>query len=169
MYKYEIMEHKSVKPEIIAFVMSIFAFIGPTGIYTQVDQGGESTTFLMGIYYLIVIGSSVPSNGGGSSPIPSPFIFFNPLIIFRLIFVYFLYWYYQERTTKLSIAVSGFIAELILILMNLSSLFSRAQLYIPLAILLPIGLILVLIIQPDKLSGPWGEPEEPNDWFRELS
>ena len=160
-------EKKSYKPEIVSFLMLIFACFGPTGIATSKYPEGGSTTFLLGMTWMIAIGSSVPSNGGGA-PMPSPLSLLHPVSLFRLLFVYFLYRFYQDRTTRLSILVSGFIAELVLLLMNLSSIFSITQLYIPLTILLPIGLILVFTFPPDRIPGPWSDVSESDDWFREL-
>lgn len=167
-------KENSTKQRTIAItaISLVVALFSPAGLDLIDHPYGEFAAILIGAFWEIFIGSPIPIDGGEMVPPtfnPAGGILAIPLITLRLLFVLQIYRAYNGQTSRRSAILWGVLSELYLVILNLPSYItaistlSIAGLYLPLPILLAVGVFLVWIFPPFVPSTPWevsGEVEK---------
>jgi hypothetical protein len=164
---------KSEKQKAIAVTVTtlLVALFSPVGIILISHPYGDFTAHLVGVFWTVFIGSSIPIDGGGMVPPtvdPTAGIIVIPMIVLRLLFVFQLYRVYNGQTSRGAALVVGIFSELFLVIINVlkaSPTFSLGTLYIPLPILLLVGALLFWRFPPFVPSTPWETSEKSNRIF----
>ncbi len=164
---------KSEKQKTIAVTVTslLVALFSPVGISVISHPEGDFAGYLIGVFWTIFIGSSIPIDGGGMVPPtvdPTAGIIVVPLIALRLLFVLQLYRLYNGQTSRGAAVIVGIFSEFFLVIINVlksSPTFSIGSLYIPLPILLLVGALLIWRFPPFVPSTPWEKSEESDRIF----
>ena len=91
-----------------------------------------------------------------------------PLIAIRLLFVLQLYRAYDGQTSRRAAVIVGIVSEFFLVFINVlrsSPTFSTTGFYIPIPILLVVGVLLLWRYPPFMPATPWDTPGESDRVF----
>jgi uncharacterized protein with PQ loop repeat len=164
-------EIKNHKAEVIGVIMAIITLLAPAQLVLLQHPEGEFATFLMGMLWMIFIGSPIPTDGGGSSLPPTSNVYSLlgniPGAILKFIFVFQMYRFYQGHSSKKFTLILGVVSELLPILLFLPTALASNQIFIPIPLLLLIGLILIFLSPPVVKIGAWESLDESKDWYSE--
>jgi hypothetical protein len=161
-------KQKAITVTVISLIVALFS---PVGINLISQPYGDFAAYLVGVFWTIFIGSSIPIDGGGMVPPtvdPTAGIIVLPLIALRLLFVLQLYRLYNGQTSRGAAVIVGVLSELFLVIINVlrsSPTFSIGGLYIPLPILLLVGALLFWRFPPFVPSTPWETSGESDRIF----
>ena len=154
-------KQKAITVTVISLIVALFS---PVGINLISHPYGDFAAHLIGVFWTVFIGSSIPIDGGGMVPPtlnPIASILVLPLIALRLLFVLQLYRVYNGQTSRRAAVIVGIVSELFLVITNLlrsSPTFSTGGFYIPIPILLLVGGLLLWRFPPFVPSTPWETP-----------
>ncbi|MHA3963192.1 MAG: hypothetical protein AM325_006595 [Candidatus Thorarchaeota archaeon SMTZ1-45] len=166
MSEYDSSNYQKRKTRVVA-VSLIIALFAPVGITLISHPYGAFAANLIGVFWMVFIGTPIPVDGGGMVPPtvdPTAGIMVVPLIALRLLFVFLLYRAYNGQTSRRSAILLGVLSELYLVIINIPSYISSITtlsiggLYLPLPILLLVGALMVWKFPPFVPSKPWEAP-----------
>jgi hypothetical protein len=175
-------EESSLNPQTAISVLAIFAILVPAGINITSDPNTGLILYMQLIFMLWTINIINPhSNPPGTfqdvttipeTAIPNPFFLIGnlPLTFLRIVFVYQLHKYYQNRTTTKPTMFVGAASEMLptllgnlFLLVPVFSLFSHF--FIPIPALFLAGLIMIKKAPATQGSIPWKHQEESESWW----
>lgn len=175
-------EKRSLAPQTVMLVLSIFAILVPAGITIVSDPNTGLILYIQLVFMLWTINIANPnSNPPGTfqdvtaipdTPIPNPLMFIGnlPLTFLRIVFVYQMYRCYQNRTTTKRTILIGAASELqsslignLSMLIPVFSLFT--QVFIPIPVLFLAGLVMIKVAPPSQTPIPWKHQEESESWW----
>ncbi len=161
--------YKPEKQKAIAITVTslIVALFSPVGLSLISHPYGDFAANLIGMFWTVFVGSPIPIDGGGMVPPtvdPTSGILALPLIALRFLFVFQLYRAYNGQTSRRTAILWGVLSELYLVIINVPSYISSIMtmsidgLYIPIPILLLVGVLLVWKYPPFVPTTPWERP-----------
>jgi hypothetical protein len=157
----------SVTPTFITTFMLVLAIFGPVAINVYPYIGPSGIIALMGMVWQIpILGYGFPFFG-------LSFFFIGLLIsTLRLVYVYMIYRYYREQTTRKRVVIAGILGELQMPLIGLAIIpigfvdpMIAIMFSIPVPILLIVGLLILHLIQVPRPIDGWTELDESQDWW----